>query len=116
MTSRTDFLAVLLRDRRSMDAERREFARRAESMVEASARGANRFDQTAYHLTMLEMERLFDEFYGRWPGDPNARFWTLILAECRAVRALAFRRAVQDVRRRLRAYPEILRAIREEAA
>ena len=112
MTSRTDLPAILVHNRRRMDAERRELARRAVEIVERNGRG-EAFDMTAYALTMRELDRVFDEFYGAFPGDTRARFWALILEDARSARALAFQGAVQDVRRRLRREPVLLRAIRE---
>ena len=117
MTPRADFQTILLRQRRRMDAERRQFAVAAVGAIKATQRGDGRvFDTLAYALAMREIDVLMGEFYGQWPGDRRARFWRLILNECRAARGLAFQRAIQGVRRRLKAHPDLMRKIRAEAA
>jgi hypothetical protein len=115
VTLRSDLLTLLERNRRRMDAERREFAKRAVEIVTRNSPG-ERFDQLAYVRTRNALEPLFDAYYGQFPSDRRARFWALIVEEARLARALAFRRAVQDVRRRLKSEPGLLRAIRWETA
>ena len=116
MSERADFLAVLRRNRWRMDAERRAFAQRAVDILERVTQGDQVLTYVAYARVMVELEPLLSEFYGSSPGDERARFWRLIVDECWAVRGLAFQRAVQDVRKRLKNEPTLLRAIREEAA
>lgn len=116
MTARDDFRAVLIRNRRRMDAERREFAARAVAILQAATHSDPVYTPTAHARTMVELEPLLSEFYGSFPGDERARFWRLMVTEGWAARGLAFQRAVQDVRRRLKGEPELLRAIRKEAA
>lgn len=116
MSSHADFLAVLRRNRRSMDAERREFAQRAVEILERVTQGEQVFTYVAHARAMVELEPLLSEFYGSFPGDERARYWRLIIDECWAARGSVFQQAVQDVRRRLKREPTLLRVIREEAA
>lgn len=113
-SARADFIGVLLRNERRTDAERREFVRQVLDVVARNSPG-ERFDQLAYVRTRQQLVPVLDTFYGMYPGDRRARFWALIVEECRSARALAFRRSVEDVRRRLRTAPDLLRAIREAA-
>lgn len=115
MTPLADFLAILQRNRRRMDAERREFAQRAVGILERVTRGEQVFTRVAHARAMVELESLLSEFYGANPSVVGGRFGRLMLDECRTARALAFQRAVQDVRKRLKREPGLLRAIREEA-
>lgn len=112
MTTRTDLDVLLSRNRRRMDAERRKCAALVSEAVALRSRG-QAFDSLAYSLTMRDVDRIMGEFYGQFPGDQRSIFWRLILDDCRAARGLAFRRAVQDVRRRLPT--GVVRAIREAA-
>lgn len=114
MSTRLDFIGVLARNRRRMDAERREFARQVLDVVARNSPG-ERFDQLAYVRTRQQMVPVLDTFYGMYPGDRRARFWRLMANECRAARVLAFQRAMQDVRQRLRTEPALIRSIREAA-
>jgi hypothetical protein len=136
MTEREAFQATLRRNQRAIDAERREFADRVSEVV-AGHLGYRRqrtrlqrlgdwvmrrvfgrqppaLDMLRYALIRRDLEPIFDEFYGQWPGDRRARFWRLIVTECRDVRAGRFAVAVRDVRRRLPA--DLRRAIETEAA
>lgn len=113
--ARDDFRRLLARHRRRMDAERREFAERATEIVRRAASARETFDGFAYTLAMRDIDALLSEFYGAFPHDRRARFWWLILDECRAARVLAFGRGVQEVRRHLRGERDMLRRIEEVA-
>lgn len=115
MPPRSDFLRVLSRNRRAMDAERREFAERAVAILKRNMVRQERFTLVTYSLTMIELDPLLTEFYGAFPGDFRGQFGRLMLEECRAARGLAFQRAVQDVRRQLTGEPTTLNAIEREA-
>ncbi len=114
MTTRDDFQAVLARNRRAMDAERREFAAQAMAAVKRNSSGET-FDYVAYARTMRDLAPLFDAWYGRFPGDERARFWRLILADARQARALAFQRSVALVREKIQPARGLLAAIQREA-
>lgn len=116
MSARTDFIALFLRQRRHMDAERREFARRAVAILRRNSAGEETFNAVAYTRTMRDLEPLLTEFYGAFPGDTRARFWRVILAESRAARLLAFQRSVALLRERVRGERGLFRAIEREAA
>jgi hypothetical protein len=116
MTPRTDFLAVLLRQQLRMDAERRAFAEQVSVVVRNTIAGRETFDILAYTMISRDIERVFDTWYGAWPSDPRARFLALIVEECKRAKALAAQRAVEDVTRRLKAYPAVLREVLKEAA
>lgn len=115
MTPRGDFALILQKNRRAVDAERREFARRVVEAVKRHGAGRERFDALAYARTMRDIDPILTEWYGRWPGDEAARFSRLILAQCRAARGFAFQRARADVRRRLRREGAVVRMIEREA-
>lgn len=113
MTSRDDFAFLLRRNQRRMNAERRAFAEAVVSAMEAPGRDPGRpFDQLAYMQVSRALGPILDDYYGRWPGDRDARFWRLMVDDCRQARALAFQRSVQEVRQRLKGAPEVLTAIR----
>lgn len=114
-TTKTDLTRAQTRTRRALDAERRELAARVVASIERHGSGREPFDPLAYALTMREVDEIMAIWYGRWPGDETARFWRLILDQCRVARRLAFQRAVQDIRRRLRGDRALLRAIEAEA-
>lgn len=116
MTARDDLTRILARNRRAMDAERRELAAWVDAILAAETRGRDTFDALAYVRVQRALQPVFDAFYGRWPGDEQARFLRLMLAQTRAARGLALRRAVQDIRRRLRRETDVLAAIEAEAA
>ncbi|MBA3580734.1 MAG: hypothetical protein H0W42_12215 [Gemmatimonadaceae bacterium] len=105
---------MLLRNRRALDAERREFAAQAMAVVRRHAKG-ERFDAMAYARTMRDLGPILDEFYGAYQGDLSGRFGRLILNQCRAARGLAFGRAVRDVRQRLKREPVLARLIERES-
>ena len=91
-----DFLAVLRRNRTHMDAERREFAQRAVEILKTATHNDSVYSPISHARAMVELEPLLSEFYGSFPGDERARFWRLMLDECRAARGLAFQRARQS--------------------
>jgi hypothetical protein len=114
--TRDDFAFLLRRNERRMNAERRTFATAVVDAIRATqTREGQVFDVYAYVRIQHTLRLLYDEFYGAFPGDQRARFWRLTLDDCREARALAFQRAAQDVRRRLRTVPALIRAIREAA-
>lgn len=115
-TTKTDLTRILARNRRALDAERRELAARVVASIERHGAGRERFDTMAYALVRRDLEPMLSEWYGAFPNDERARFMRLILAQTRAARALAFRRAVQDIRRRLRRERNLLAAIEAAAA
>ncbi len=115
MTARSDFAAVLARQRREMDAERAAFAERAVAAVRAQS-GGDTFDAFAYRRSMIAIDALLGEFYAAHNGDMGGRFGRLILRQCRAARAMAWGRAMAGARRKLRRQPDLLAAIRREAA
>jgi hypothetical protein len=116
VTARADFLDILGRNRRRMDAERRDLAQRVSAAIKASAASSDApFDLVAYSRVRIALEPILDEFYGTSPNVVGGRFGRLILDQCRAARALAFQRSVQDVRKRLKRHPALLTAIRDEA-
>lgn len=116
MTPRADFLAVLLRNQRRMDSERRAFAERVSDVVAVHIKDRETFDVLAYTMISRDLEPIFREWYGIAPNDTRARYLKLIQRECRKAKAVPIQRAVADVRRRLERYPEVLRAIRSEVA
>lgn len=115
MTPRADVALILSRNRRAMDAERQELAGRIVAVVKRHGAGRDTLDALAYQRTMRDVDPILAEWYGRWPNDEAARFWRLILEQCRAARGLAYQRAVADVRRRLRREPALLERIEGEA-
>src|SRR5437868_13243690 len=114
MTHRADFLAVLLRHQRRVDAERRAFAQRVSEVVRRTIAGRETFDWLAYQRISLELEPIYNEWYGQWPNDRRARWYRLIVDECRRAKVVPIQRAVEDIRQRLPA--PIWRAIEREAA
>ena len=137
MSERADFQVTLRRNERRMNAERREFADRVSAVI-AGHIGYRRqrsrlqrlgdwvmrrvfghrlpaLDTLSYALIRRDLEPIYDEFYGQWPGDRRARFWRLMLEQCRLAWAGRFQAERADVRRRLRAYPDLLRAIEDAA-
>jgi hypothetical protein len=107
---------VLVPHERWIDAERRVFAREIVAAIQRATAGREQFDVMAYALSRREVDRVFDIWYGRYPGDVRARFPRLIVEQCRAVRGIAFQRSSTDVERRLKAHPDLMRAITAEAA
>jgi hypothetical protein len=113
MTTRADFLAVLLRQQLRMDTERRAFAGQVSEIVRRNIAGRETFDMLAYMMISREIESVFDRWYGIAPNDPRARFLTLIVDESRRAKAVPIQRAVEDIKRRLPV--PIWRAMQREA-
>lgn len=109
--------ALLLAHEERMDAERREFAEAVGGVIRATqTRDGMAFDAFAYARVRFTLRPVFDEFYGRYPGDVGCRFGALMLQQTRAVRALAFALETDDIERHLQPHPDLLRAIKAEAA
>lgn len=116
MSEREAFRLTLLRNERAMNRERREFADAVMAAMQSMQRlSGERFDQFAYMRTMRALDPIFDAWYGQWPGDRRARFWQLIVGQCRDAWVERFQAAVRDVRQRMRTSPDLIRAIRDAA-
>jgi hypothetical protein len=109
---RQELLGLLLGNQRRIDRQRRELARRVVAGLEQSIRGRGQFDVMAHALTMREVDRVFDDYYGRFPGDESARFLHVILEGARRAWIVALRRQQQAISALLRDSPGLLPAIR----
>lgn len=124
MTPRTDpdLVIALARYHRAMNAERRELAERTMAIVERYFEAYETLDLATYAAfvrprLLADLDAfVIDRWYGRWPGDREARFLRLTREHTRNVTALAAQREAEDAARRLAPFPDVLRAIREDAA
>jgi len=91
-----------------MDAERAEFASRAARIVRDAAAGAE-FDALARETALRRLDGLLDEFYGRFPGDGEARFLQAILDGTRAAREQAVAEDAATTRRLVRRHARALK-------
>jgi hypothetical protein len=66
-------------------------------------------------LILRDVDAALASVRGRFPGDREAPLYRLVVRRCLEGRALVFRRAVEDFRRKLRREPEVLAAIEGEA-
>lgn len=99
-------LSLLLRNR--MDKERSAFARRAVAAVRIVARTHPEMNETAFFEIDRLLRPIVAEWYGRFPGDPEARFFRLILQETGRAVSLAAQREREDVTKKLLPYPKLL--------
>lgn len=91
---------------RRMDAERAEFAARAVGIVRDAG---ERYDALAHAQAMRRLDSLFDEFYGRAPGDPAARFLRAITEGTAQARRQAVSEDAAATRRLVRRHAGALR-------
>lgn len=89
-----------------MDAERAEFAERAVGIVRDAG---ERYDALAHATAMRRLDSLFDEFYGRAPGDPAARLLTAVTEGTRQARLQAVAEDAAATRRLVRKHARALR-------
>jgi hypothetical protein len=116
MTPRADFLAVLLRQQLRMDAERRAFAGEVMDVVRGDIARWQVPGPLLADLMTRDLEPVYDRWYGRFPGDVVARWYQVIVSECHAAKLVPIQRAVEEVARRLKAHPAVLREVLKEAA
>lgn len=85
---------------REIDGLRAELAARCAEVVQRQGEGP--MTPLRLQLAMREIDRVLDEFYGRWPGDEQARLLGVITAGTRRARGAAFDRSDQLRARLLR--------------
>lgn len=97
-----EFVRLLTRDRERIDRERLAFLARVQDAIAATLGDeAALYDTQAHARLSAALGPIFDEFYGRYPGDLSARFTGAILDSSRESRIVAFDRSVQLARDRL---------------
>ena len=110
---RLAFLRAIARQRRAFDALAVEVRDRLIAACEAEPIRSQQSGPIRRLLILRALDRILDDYYGRYPGDESARFRQLILAHSQRVRRERFTAswlAARDILR-MRA-PDVLAAIR----
>jgi hypothetical protein len=90
---RARFVRLLFRQERRLSILRDRFADEVLSALDAAAEGdpERPLDATMRFRALHAIDRAMDRLYGRFPGDPNAALWRLILEDARYARIAAYR-------------------------
>jgi hypothetical protein len=94
-----------------MDLERRVFSRRVAAAVRRVAVIYPEMNDLALEALDFALRPIFVEWYGRFPGDPEARFYRLILQETGRAVSLVAQREREHVTKKLLPYPQLLEAV-----
>lgn len=116
--ARRDRNATVARSERDIDALFRPLSRAVGASVRRHTMQQNAtpaITLVIYARIMRDVDEALIGVRGRYPGDRSAPLYRLVVRRCIEARALAFRRAVEDVRQRLRGEPELLAAIERDA-
>lgn len=109
---RLAFLRMMARQRRAFDAEAVELRDRLVASIARHGKGRESFGPIERALVLRDLDRILDDYYGRYPGDEQGKLWRLILDQCRLARRgrfLASWLLARDILRQ-RA-PDVLRAL-----
>lgn len=93
MESRRDLARSQAAAAREMDGLRAELAARCAEIVQRQGEGP--MTPLRLQLAMAEIDRVLDEFYGRWPGDRQARLLGVVTRGTLRARVAAFERSDQ---------------------
>lgn len=94
--------------------EQRALAQRVSDIMDARIAGREVLDPLTHELIRMDLNRVFDEWYGLFPGDRRARFRQLIVEQSARSKRVGPRDALAMVRRLVP--PSVMRAIEREAA
>lgn len=112
MSALSDINGLNLILRKRMDLERRAFTRRCVAAIRKVAQRHEVMSPAALAEIRIALEPILEEWYGRFPGDEQARFWRLITQETARATSLAARREREMVTRILTPYPKTLAQFR----